>query len=70
MDFLGYPLQDKQLDPQIYSKDHRANLNQFKRLRSQITPSSVGRWTKEMSKLEKQIFIRIASKELSFYGYQ
>jgi hypothetical protein len=70
MDFLGYPLQDIQLDPEIYSKDHRANLDHFKRLRSQITPASVGRWKEEMNKFEKQTFVRIAIKELNFYGYK
>ena len=69
MIFLGCHMMEKQLDPESYGNDKRANSENFKRLNEKINTSSVARWRKELDKDEKSTFLRIAGHELKAYGY-
>ncbi|MDH5694325.1 MAG: sulfotransferase [Gammaproteobacteria bacterium] len=69
MQHLGVELESAQLDATQYGSDSRAALQEFKRLSSAITPSTVGRWQEEMSSSEKDAFSKIAGTQLRAFGY-
>jgi len=69
MKHLGVEYDKKQLDKSKYSNDQRAKLQEFRRLNQDISDLSVGRYKKELTINEINIFNRISSKYLKFYGY-
>lgn len=70
MSFLELEFEPDQLDMSKRSGDMRARQKAFERLNASISNSTVGRWKNEMSNNEKEIYIKYAGKQLSFYGYE
>ena len=69
MAFLGLPAQSQQRDPQFLSKDHRSNLDSFRRLSEPIDDSSVGKWRTALDTSEKAVFAKRSRRALAHYGY-
>ncbi len=69
MKFLGLAFEDVQLDTSLYAKDNRSRRVEFKKLATEITTSSIGRWRKELAAKDIDEFNRIAGFELEHYGY-
>ncbi len=70
MSFIGFPLEEQQLDPAVFGNDRRAEQAPFHRLSSAVSPASVLRWQTELTAMEKDQFEQIASHELSEFGYE
>jgi len=69
MKFLGVEFEESQIDNTKIGSDARAEQLEFKKLNEKIGSFSVERWRSELSVNQKREFIRIASSQLSYYGY-
>lgn len=71
MNFLGEEYDPRQIDPKFYAKNPFQNTKKthFKKLTQPIQMTSQGRWQKEMTDSELNVFQKICDKELRALGY-
>ena len=69
MQFLGEAYSPDQLNPACYSNHPSSRRREFDRLSKPISSSSNGRWMRELTQQEIQIFHRIADRQLLSLGY-
>lgn len=69
MPFLGLQLEPDQLNPACYGADIRATLSEFAGLQQGVNPSSVNRWSVDLTPEEVVRFETVAADMLSRYGY-
>lgn len=69
MKFLALSFQEKQVNPNSFGMDKRADCKEFEMLKSPISPKSVNKWKTELTDEEKKIFLEKVSRQLMFYGY-
>ena len=68
--FLGETYQDNQINPKFYSNKYLSKTTHHQNLDQPINTSSQNRWKKEMTKLELELFNKIAGQELQELGYE
>lgn len=70
MRYLGASMQYQQLSNTKIAEDKRSGFTEHQNLKNPINTSSQGRWRNEMTMHEKELFWRIAGKELERIGYE
>jgi protein-tyrosine sulfotransferase len=70
MEFLGVEMEAKQISPEFVGRDKRSDHDEFSRLKEDIGPRTVNRWTEELPVADQAKFVTIARKQLEYYGYK
>jgi hypothetical protein len=69
MRFLELAPEPGQLDPGRFGGNKRGGREEFRLLRTPVSDSRVGRWTRELSPEERADFERVARAQLVAFGY-
>lgn len=69
MDFLSLDMEERQLDPSIYSRTEVSERQGLKRLQDTVSPKTVGKWRKTLDDREVARIEQLVGDEMKDLGY-